>query len=152
MITIAEYAKSRNISQTAVRRQLSRYTEELEGHITIQNRTKFLDSDAVDFLDQHRMLRTVIQENAEGKAKEEINRLKAEISLLQAEKVKDQQKIISLLEENKNLIQYQAENRLLLEQKDRDQAELMEVRKKLQETEQEVNSFLPSWFGFYRKK
>lgn len=159
MMTIADYADSRGVSQTAVRRQLSRYREELDGHITIQNRTKFLDDSAVEFLDGHRMARTVIHEMAEGKAKQEIEALKAEIDLLRQKHLESQEHIIKLLEENRELIPYKVQNQLLLEQKDKDQEQLkdiqtslQETRDKLQEVEQEVNSFKKSWFGFYRKK
>lgn len=159
MMTIAQYAESRGVSQTAIRRQLSRYEKELTGHVTIQDRKKFLDPEAVAFLDKHRMARTIIQENAEGKAKQEIETLKAEIDLLRQKVLEDKEHIIKLLEENRELIPYKVQSQLLLEQKSSDQEQLQslsdslqETKNRLQEVEQEVNSFKKSWFGFYRKK
>lgn len=157
--TIKDYARSRGITHEAVRRQIKRYAEELEGHITIQGRTKYLDSAAVDFLDQHRLQKTVIVEPTEQETQEEIEGYRAEIERLHKILEEKNEKIISLLSENKDLIQYQTENKLLLEQKERDQEqiqekdkELTEVRQELQEKQAEVDSYVKSWFGFYRKK
>ena len=54
MLTIAEYAKSRSVSYEAVRKQINRYSIELDGHIHRQGRTQYLDSDAESFLDSKR--------------------------------------------------------------------------------------------------
>jgi len=54
MLTIAEYAKSRSVSYEAVRKQINRYSIELDGHISRQGRTQYLDSEAEAFLDSRR--------------------------------------------------------------------------------------------------
>lgn len=54
MLTIAEYAKSRSVSYEAVRKQINRYSLELDGHISKQGRTQYLDSEAEAFLDSKR--------------------------------------------------------------------------------------------------
>ena len=54
MLTIAEYAKSRSVSYEAVRKQINRYSIELNGHISRQGRTQYLDSEAEAFLDSRR--------------------------------------------------------------------------------------------------
>ena len=54
MITIRDYAKENNVSYEAIRKQIKRYEDELNGHIIKQNRTQFLDDIAVAILDQHR--------------------------------------------------------------------------------------------------
>lgn len=60
MISISQYAESRGISGTAVRRQIARYSEELEGHVVVSGRRRMLDDEAVEFLDQHRQPRTMV--------------------------------------------------------------------------------------------
>lgn len=66
MMTIAEYAESRHVSQPAIRRQIQRYHEELQGHIYVNNRRRVLDDEAIAFLDSHRQPRAiVVSETAE---------------------------------------------------------------------------------------
>ena len=60
MITIRDYAKENNVSYEAIRKQIKRYEDELNGHIIKQNRTQFLDDIAVAILDQHRRENPVI--------------------------------------------------------------------------------------------
>ena len=54
MISIKDYAKENGITYEAVRQQLVRYKDELEGHIHKDGRTRFLDDEAVAFLSSHR--------------------------------------------------------------------------------------------------
>lgn len=54
MITFKEYAERNNITYEAVRQQVARYSEELEGHIIRKGRVQFLDEEAVLFLNEHR--------------------------------------------------------------------------------------------------
>lgn len=54
MLTIAEYAQSRSVSYEAVRKQIVRYSLELDGHISKQGRTQYLDETAERFLDSKR--------------------------------------------------------------------------------------------------
>ena len=164
--TIKDYARTRGVTHEAVRRQIKRYADELEGHITIQGRTKYLDVVAVEFLDQHRLPKTVIVEPSQEETQQELDSLRAEIERLHRILDEKNEKIISLLSESKELIGYKEQNQLLIEQKDRDREllqevkeELTETKDKLQETGQELaaaqnelNSFEKSWFGFYRKK
>jgi uncharacterized protein (DUF342 family) len=157
--TIKEYARSRGITHEAVRRQLKRYSDELEGHITIHGRTKYLDSAAVDFLDQHRLKTEVTVEVSDTMAKQEIDKLKEELDLYQDKVTALQDMIISLQQEKMELVEYRAKSTLLLEQKEKDQAELEQtksnldaVKEELAAAKTEIDSFKPSLFGFYRKK
>lgn len=43
MVSIRDYAKMNNVSYEAIRQQVKRYEDELNGHIIKQNRTQFLD-------------------------------------------------------------------------------------------------------------
>lgn len=94
MKTIKEYAKEKNISYEAVRKQVKRYQNELSDHITTNNKTKYLDEYAIQFLDERR------KNNP--------------ITIVETEK---NEKIEQLEAENKNLLLKVAElqNSLLLE-------------------------------------
>lgn len=60
MESIKNYAKARNISYEAARKQVKRYAAELEGHIHTQNRTQYLDNYAVELLDSHRQSSPIV--------------------------------------------------------------------------------------------
>lgn len=54
VISLKDYAKQKNISYEAVRKQVNRYKDELEGHLIKDGRQQFLDEEAVAFLDGKR--------------------------------------------------------------------------------------------------
>lgn len=60
MISLKDYAKQHNVTYEAVRQQVNRYKEELEGHITKDGRQQFLDDEAVAFLDEKRQKNPVV--------------------------------------------------------------------------------------------
>lgn len=60
MISLKDYAKNKGVSYEAVRKQVNRYKDELTGHIHKQNRTQYLDDEAVAFLDSKRAESPVI--------------------------------------------------------------------------------------------
>ena len=53
-MTVQEYASTYKLSYETVRAKIIRYKEELEGHIKIRKKTKYLDDFAVEFLESHR--------------------------------------------------------------------------------------------------
>lgn len=59
MVTLREYAAKWDISYEAVRRQVSRCSKELEGHIIMKGKVKYLDDDAVRILDSKRATNVV---------------------------------------------------------------------------------------------
>lgn len=71
-----DYAKEKGVSYEAIRKQVNRYKDELEGHITKIDRTQYLDDEAVAFLDDKRAVNPVILMEV-GKD-EEIERLNNE--------------------------------------------------------------------------
>lgn len=163
MLSIAEYAKTRHISQTAIRRQLKTYAEELEGHIVETNRRKMLDDDAIAFLDSHRMPREVIIEQASSEAKKEVEDLKSKLDLMKDQIQLLQGRIISLQDEKMDLIADQTRNQLLLEAKDKEATDLQEkletmdqdnrdLQSRLEEAEKEAGRYVRSWFGLYKRK
>lgn len=60
MISIKDYAKSKMVSYEAIRKQITRYKEELEGHIIKVGRTQYLDDEAISFLDSKRAENPII--------------------------------------------------------------------------------------------
>lgn len=60
MISLKDYAAQKNVSYEAVRKQVTRYKEDLEGHIVLDGRQQFLDDEAVAFLDSKRQKNPVI--------------------------------------------------------------------------------------------
>lgn len=95
VMSIKDYAKARNISYEAARQQVKRYAEELDGHITKQNRTQYLDDFAVELLDEHRQQNPVVVINQDRD--EALEQLRAEnkaltqrVMLLQSELIEAQ--------------------------------------------------------------
>lgn len=156
MITIRDYADKKKISYEAVRKQLKRYTQELKGHITVQNRTQYLDDFAVTFLDDKRKQSPVViveearKEEYEA-AKIQIEELKQTIIDLQNKLNVSKDKIMSLQEEKMTLIEERGKNQLLLEMKDRTDKELEDAKLKVLELEKENRSFQKTFFGLYKK-
>lgn len=54
MISIKDYAEKHNITYEAARQSVERYKAELEGHIHCKGRTRFLDDEAEQLLDDKR--------------------------------------------------------------------------------------------------
>ena len=197
MISIAQYAETRGISGTAVRRQIARYSEELEGHVVVSGRRRMLDDEAIEFLDQHRQPRTmvidgeatladqveVLQDQVKklqetsmmgeieflrkelADSRNRVNQLQAgmiEMMKLKDENLKliadNQKKESALTEKSEALERKEAEineRDAVIQAKDEKldlmEVSLHEVKDRLQQAEEEVNSFQKSLFGFYRK-
>lgn len=139
MLTIRDYAKTRNVAYESVRKQVKRYSKELKGH-TVKDGVTQLDDYAIDFLDNHRMKRevNVIQEPDAKETQQEITNLRAEIEQLKQKLVDAQTEIIN--SKNETLAthtKYQElleRNQLLLEQKDT-----------------ELQTYHKTIFGLYKK-
>ena len=126
MITIKDYAKQKGVSYEAIRKQIKRYEDELEGHLVKQNRFLMLDDEAVQFLDSKRSENPVIV--YEQNKDEELEQLRHEnkVLLIQMNTVQDQlgkvqQKLIAEMNTTKLLtsekVQY-LEYKAQAEQKD----------------------------------
>ncbi|MGN8791668.1 hypothetical protein [Acidaminococcus fermentans] len=110
MITIKDYAKQKGVSYEAIRKQIKRYENELEGHLVKQNRFLMLDDEAVQFLDSKRSENPVIV--YEQNKDEELEQLRHEnkVLLIQMNTVQDQlgkiqQKLIAEMNTTKLLTQ-----------------------------------------------
>lgn len=126
MVSIKEYAKNKGCSYEAVRKQVNRYKNDLEGHINKVGRTQYLDDEAVSFLDSKRAGNPVVIMEV-GKD-DEIKRLQ---------------------EENKNLLIKIAElQELLLHEKDQVkelQEEKIALLEKSEEAATEKTEKKPWW-------
>lgn len=112
MITIKDYAKNNGVTYEAVRKQVNRYKNELEGHISKVGRTQYLDDEAVAFLDSKRAENPVVIIQADKD--EEIQRLHDENKalLLKIAELQD-----ALLKEKDQVKLLQEDKIKLLEQK-----------------------------------
>ncbi len=150
MVSIRDYAKMNNVSYEAIRQQVKRYEDELNGHIIKQNRTQYLDDAAVDILDQHRKENPVVVMEV-GKD-EEIKRLQEENKNLLVKVAAQADKISQLNEELKekteqmtSLFLENKEKTLLLEQKNDQEEEIKQLKEELDQEKRK--GFLARLFG-----
>lgn len=121
MLSFKDYATQHNISYESVRKQADKYKVQLDGHITVQNKTRYLDEFAISFLDEHRgavgVTAVILHEEVQSKTErneqleKENKELLRKIALLQ-----DQ--VIHLQEENKQFSQTQTQLKMLTETKE----------------------------------
>lgn len=103
MVSIKDYAASHGVSYEAVRRQIARYSgREIDGfrisdHIIKVNRTQYLDNEATAFLDARRAQNPVVVQQEQRD--ETIERLRAEVDLLQKRLIAAQDEYRALLQD-----------------------------------------------------
>jgi tRNA U34 5-carboxymethylaminomethyl modifying GTPase MnmE/TrmE len=109
MITLKEYAVSRDISYEAVRRQVNKLREELGEHIIVQNKTQMLDDVAVELLDQKRAESKIVvlkETSAEvDQLRDENNNLRDKILQLQEQLIIAQQQVADLQQQQIDTLQ-----------------------------------------------
>lgn len=143
MITIKEYAASHGISYEAVRKQIALYEAELGEHIVVQRRQKFLDEEAVRFLDEHRA-QSAVSVMVEGRAaqvaalEEENRQLMKEVARLQAEGNGFRDQIIDLLKEKQVYLEDKSRVSLMLEQHEQQGKDLEKALEDLAESRKET--------------
>ena len=114
MKSIKEYAKEKQVSYEAVRKQISRYKNELKGHIQKVGRTQYLDEEAEAFLNEKRSTSPIILVQTSKDEELEELRKEKEMLLLKIAELQDQ-----LLKEKDQVKLLQNEKIELLEQKNR---------------------------------
>lgn len=114
MKSIKEYAKEKQVSYEAVRKQINRYKDELKGHIQKVGRTQYLDEEAEAFLNEKRSTSPVVLVQASKDEELEELRKEKEMLLLKVAELQDQ-----LLKEKDQVKNLQEEKILLLEQKNK---------------------------------
>lgn len=143
-LSVREYSEQRNISYETTRRQLKTYTKELSGHVFKEGNTRYLDEEAVSFLDTKRQNKTQVRVEPESTALAERDE---QIKALQASIVTFSTKLTTATEESKEAYRKLSETtaelsnvrlELLEEQHKREQAEeqVRQLQAKLESLEQ----------------
>lgn len=138
MVTIKEYAKSRNISYEAARQTIKRHYDVMSAHIHKHGKTQYIDDDGVEILDSHRISKASpeVYTGKENPA-DTIDSLKNQIILLQNQ-------IIELQNESREGIEAKTKLQMI-------EANTGKLEKENQELKAEVNSYQRTFFGLYRK-
>lgn len=156
VISMRDYATKHGVSYQAIWKMANKYEKELEGHISTQNRTRYLDEEAQAFLDERRRVSPIVV--IEETSKEEKEKLRQELEERDTIIKELQARIISLQDEKMSLIADKAKAELYLEDKAKTEAELVKTTEeltdtkiKLAEAEKEAQSYHKSFFGLYKK-
>ena len=130
LITIKEYAARKNITYEAVRQQVIRYKQELDGHIIREGRQQFLDEEAVAFLDERRLKNpiAIFHQNKD----DAIKQLEEQVKLLLA-KIADQADKLS------ELAEWKSKNALLIASAEQTQRALAASESKIRSLEELAN-------------
>ena len=99
LISIKDYAKDNGVSYEAVRQQVKRYQNELEGHIHQEGRTQFLDDVAVAILNDHRAKNpTVLYDKGRDETiqqlRKEVDDLTAELDFYKTKLIQTQERLL----------------------------------------------------------
>ena len=125
VMSMKDYAQNNNITYEAVRKQVARYREDLEGHITKDGRQQFLDEFAISFLDERRQKNPiVIYQQSKDEA---IEALRADKEALLIKLAEQNEKMDTLRDRLESLqqLQLEAKNAILaLEAAEKAKAEL----------------------------
>lgn len=180
MMTMAELAKEQNVSYEAIRKSVSRYKKELDGHITIRNRKWYIDEEGADFLRTKRQSSPVVIYDQKEKeelqaAKEEADQLRKAFLEAQNRIIELQGKLLAANERETQFIEDKAKYTAFLEAHEQTKEELKSAREQLRTTEDSLNdtrerlqhteeelqvtldklqdagTYKKSLFGFYRK-
>lgn len=130
MISIKDFAIEKGVSYEAVRKQVARYADELNGHISKVSRTQYLDDYAVEFLNEKRRNNPVVV--LQESRNDEIQRLYDENRMLLIKITELQERLIH---EKDQMRELQAEKIVFIESKEK----LAEQEKENMRLEQELN-------------
>jgi len=144
MMTIKEYAASRDISYEAARMSLKRHDKELSEHIHKHGKTRYLDDTGIEILDSYRISKTPEIYTGNGNQEATIDSLKNQIILLQNQ-------IIELQKENKASLEASVKLQMIEEHTGKLEKENQDLREELQSQQEELRSYQKTIFGLYRK-
>lgn len=105
LIKLMDYARESGITIQTLGRKLKRYSKELDGHIITEGRTRFLDKEAVAFLDSKRgkgAMSVVVKDSSKEveALKDKISELEGKLNTSYEMLLTERQKYTSLLEEH----------------------------------------------------
>ena len=149
MLSLRQFAERQNVSYEAIRKQVVRYEKELKGHISVKNRTQYLDDWAVKFLQERRRENPVVIVGQEKE--EELKSLKDQVETLrtqllttqkeflksQEERLKAQDQIILLQEESRKTLEARIKYTALLEENKAKEAELTVAKSRIEDLQKE---------------
>lgn len=132
-ISVQDYAEQSGKTTQAVYKQLKTHEKELQGHIIKQSGKRYLDAEAVKILDSSsRMSAPVLVDTADKakleQAQERINTLENELKIAQERLSNAQETIITLQQEKIADLGIIERSRLLLEDKERMDAEIQQIK------------------------
>ena len=113
-MTIRQLAEDQHVTYEAIRRQLTIYRKELDGHIYHKNNMKLLDEYAVNFLRQRRRQSPVVAYNQDREVT--IDALKNELLKSQNMVTQLQQQLDALKDQRRNMIETETRYQMALEQ------------------------------------
>lgn len=113
MTTIRDYARDHHVSYEAIRKQIAKYQEDLDGHVITKGKTKYLDDFAVAFLDDRR--REAPVSVIQWEETEVVRSLRDQIDALKNELMTSQKRVIELQSENQRMIAASTKYDLLVE-------------------------------------
>jgi predicted nuclease with TOPRIM domain len=121
LMTLKDYAAEKNISYEAVRKQVTRYKDELAGHITVQGRTQYLDEAAINFLNLRRAENPIVVFNKQRD--DETDELRAKVKTLTQQLIEIQQKLLEIQDVRANLLEQSIQQQCLIEQNEKKAAD-----------------------------
>lgn len=149
VISLKDYAAQKNVTYEAVRQQVNRYKDELDGHIIRDGRQQFLDEDAVAFLDAKREKNPVtILQQSKDETIGDLERTKEQLLIKvadQADKIAalakwkaDHAVAIAQMEQTQRLLDTTKEE---LEQERRERINAaVEAKQQIEEYQEKINS------------
>jgi len=176
--TIKQFAEEQHVTYEAIRKQLTRYADDLDGHIVKKNRKQYLDEYAVEFLKEKRRESPLILIKPDDvgmieELKSQVETLKVQLLSAQNELLKEKDRVIALQDETKKSLEAQVKYTALLEdnkakdeklketeaelsrsrvQVEEGQKTIETLQKERDEAQSEVQSFEKTLFGLYRKR
>ena len=157
MLSLRQFAERQNVSYEAIRKQVVRYEKELKGHISVKNRTQYLDDWAVKFLQERRRENPVVIVGQEKE--EELKNLKDQVETLRTqllevqkellksreEHLKAQDRIIELQDEAKKTIEDRAKYTALLEENKAKESELTVAKSQIEFLQTTIDGVRKDW-------
>lgn len=113
MTTIRDYARDHHVSYEAIRKQIAKYQEDLDGHVITKGKTKYIDDFAVAFLDDRR--REAPVSVIQWEETEAVRSLRDQIDALKNELMTTQKRVIELQSENQLMIAAKTKYDILVE-------------------------------------
>ena len=138
LVTLRQFAREKGITYEAVRKQVLRFSDELEGHVVTVDNTKYLDEYAQQFLSERRRMSPIVVKIEDTQA--DNGEYQAQIESLKTQLLQVQQKVIQLQDEARAGIEDKIKYQLLLSDHEEQKRKLREAEDALRKKEDEIQS------------